>query len=253
MSTAESPGLSSPIVNLVHEIASHHVGKGLLDIIRNSFTGGKIRSGDYYFSRTRTMIQQHYPGLPFNDQNAIHFEFAKVLGVQEELEDAHGTVLQRYARARKYKRISKNTFKIVERASNRAVNNNLMAQFSDALGEGGGPQPLPGPTGTTSTHTDPFGDAHAVPTLTDIDIGNVNQMEMTTFESETTGEAAVILELHGRDGSTQEVVATFPLELRAGNRADEGAETRTVSSIDTAGHGFLGPPSGAGDDDDAGS
>jgi len=190
MSTALSPDISSPIVNGVHEVASHHdVGKGLFDIIRANLTGGKIQSGNYYFSRTRTMIQQHYPGLPLNDQNTIHFEFAKVLGVQEELEVPQRTILGRYARARKYKRISKDTFKIVERASNRAVNsnlNNLMAQFSDALG-GKPTQPPPPPTGTTSTHTDPFGDAHAISTLTDIDIGNVDQMEMTTFESEATG------------------------------------------------------------------
>ncbi len=77
MSTAQSPDNSPHIINGVHEVASHHVGKGILDIIRDRFTDGKIRSGNYYFSRTRTMIQQHYPGLPLNDQNAVHFEFAK--------------------------------------------------------------------------------------------------------------------------------------------------------------------------------
>ena len=34
-------------------------------------------------------------------------------------------------------------------------------------------------------------------------------------------EAAVIIDLHNRDGSTQEVVATFPLEAIPGQRADE--------------------------------
>ena len=77
MSTAPFPDSSSPIVNGVHDVAGHHARKGLLDIIRDSFTGGKIRSGDYYFSRTRTLIQQHYPGLPLKDQNTIHFEFAR--------------------------------------------------------------------------------------------------------------------------------------------------------------------------------
>ncbi len=40
-------------------------------------------------------------------------QWDRVLGVQEELEDAHGT-FKRFARARKYKRVSKDTFKIVE-------------------------------------------------------------------------------------------------------------------------------------------
>jgi hypothetical protein len=77
MSTAPFPDISPPIVNSVHEVASHHARKGILDIIRDSFTGGNIRSGNYYFSRTRMMIKEHYPGLPFKDQNTIHFEFAK--------------------------------------------------------------------------------------------------------------------------------------------------------------------------------
>ena len=39
-------------------------------------------------------------------------------------------------------------------------------------------------------------------------------------------EAAVIIDLQNRDGSTQEVVATFPLEAMLGHRAneDEGGE-----------------------------
>ena len=75
--TAPFPDFSPPIVNGVHEAASHHAGKGLLGILRDSFTGGKIRSGDYYFRRTRMMIKEHYPGLPLKDQNTIHFEFAR--------------------------------------------------------------------------------------------------------------------------------------------------------------------------------
>ncbi|KAI9447392.1 hypothetical protein H4582DRAFT_1883 [Lactarius indigo] len=134
MSPAQFPDNSPDIINGVYEVASHHVGKGLLDIIRDRFTDGKIRSGHYYFNRTRSLIRQHYPGLPLKDQNTIHFEFVKVLGVQEELEGAQGNVFKNYARARKYKRISKDTFKIVERASNRSVNNNLFDQFSEALG-----------------------------------------------------------------------------------------------------------------------
>lgn len=37
-------------------------------------------------------------------------------------------------------------------------------------------------------------------------------------------EAAVIIDLHGRDGTTQEVVATFPLEVVSGDRTDERGE-----------------------------
>ncbi len=37
-------------------------------------------------------------------------------------------------------------------------------------------------------------------------------------------EAAAVLELHGRDGTIQEVVATFPLEVKAGDKADQEGE-----------------------------
>jgi len=227
MSTAPVPVFSPPIVNGVHEAASHHAGKGLLDIIRDSFTAGKIQSGDYYFSRTRTMIKEHYPGLPLNDQNTIHFEFAKVLLVQKKLENAQG-VIKKYTQARKYKRVSLETFKIVERASNRADTNNVMAQFSAGSGRGSSPPPPPGPqrssTPTPSTFSNPFGDSHAVSTLSDIDVSNVDQVEMSRFESEPTGEAAIIMGLRDRDGTTREFVATYPLEVISGYWAHQGGE-----------------------------
>lgn len=58
--------------------------------------------------------------------------------------------------------------------------------------------------------------------LADVDVGNLNQVEMSTFESEASGKATVVLELHGRDGTTQEVSANFPLAVVSGNRTDEG-------------------------------
>ena len=40
---------------------------------------------------------------------------------------------------------------------------------------------------TTSTHSNPFSDTHEVSTLTDVDISDLNQVEMSTFQSEATG------------------------------------------------------------------
>jgi len=76
-----------------------------------------------------------------------------------------------------------------------------------------------------------------------VDVGNLNQVEMSIFESGATGgqlmisvvvlvtrlimspEAAVVLELHGRDGTTQEVAATISLAVASGDRTNEGGET----------------------------
>ena len=103
------------------------------------------------------------------------------------------------------------------------------------------PGPPPPSTGTRSTFTNPFSDSHAVSALSDIDVSNVDQVEMSRFESEPTGgqfiicrcvgdetditpEAAFIMDLQDRDGTTREFVATFPLEAISGHRAHQGGE-----------------------------
>jgi hypothetical protein len=103
-----------------------------------------------------------------------------------------------------------------------------MAQFSTGTGHGSSPPPPPSPqrpsTPTPSTITNPFGDSHAVSALSDIDLSNVDQVEMSRFESEPTGEAAVIMDLQDRDGTVREYVATFPLEAISGQRAHQGGK-----------------------------
>ncbi len=77
MSAVQSPDYSPPIINGIYEVASHHVGKSLVDVVRDCFTRGKIRRGDYYFGRVHPMIQQHYARLELDDQNTIDFEFTQ--------------------------------------------------------------------------------------------------------------------------------------------------------------------------------
>jgi hypothetical protein len=72
MSTPQSQDHSSPIINGAYEVASYHVGKGLVDVVRNLSTGGKIRTGDYFLNRSRPLIQQYYSGLPNEDQDNIN-------------------------------------------------------------------------------------------------------------------------------------------------------------------------------------
>ena len=78
--------------------------------------------------------------------------------------------------------------------------------------------------------------------LADVNVGNLNQVEMTVFRSEVTGgqliipvvvlvtrliispEAAMVLGLHRQDGTTQEVAGTIPLAVGSGPRPHEGGE-----------------------------
>ncbi|KAH9054577.1 hypothetical protein EDB83DRAFT_2616696 [Lactarius deliciosus] len=244
MSAVQSPDLSPHIINGIYRVASHHVGMSLVGVVRNCFTRGKIRRGDYYFGRVHPLIQQHYAQLELDDQNTIDFEFTQTSLARDKMETADGSIFQKYSLAKDYKRVAKHLFIVVETASRRAAEKNLMAQISEAIAARATQPPQ---LGTTSTISNPFSDTHEVSSLADVDVGNLNQVEMSTFESEASGKAAVVLELHGRDGTTQEVSAQFPLAVVSGDRTDE-AETRTVSSYDTTGCVLLGPHSDAGDD-----
>jgi hypothetical protein len=68
---------------------------------------------------------------------------------------------------------------------------------------------------------------------------------MSRFESEPTREAAVIMDLQDRDGTTREYVATFPLEAISGQRAHQGAETATIYSWES--RVVYGPSEAGGD------
>lgn len=77
MSTAQSPDFTPPIINGIYEVAGYRMGRSLVDVFRDSFTGGKIRNGDYFVSRSRPLLQQYYPSLPEDEQNAIQNEYRR--------------------------------------------------------------------------------------------------------------------------------------------------------------------------------
>jgi hypothetical protein len=51
------------------------------------------------------------------------------------------------------------------------------------------------------------------------------------LDHQCTTEAAVVLDLHGRDTSTQHIVATFPSEVFSGNKTDEEGETALLNLL----------------------
>jgi hypothetical protein len=65
--------ISTPIINGVHEVAGHHLGKSLVNVFRDCFsiTGGKVRDGDYLLSRSRSLIRQYYESIPTQEQEII--------------------------------------------------------------------------------------------------------------------------------------------------------------------------------------
>jgi len=75
----------------------------------------------------------------------------------------------------------------------------------------------------TSSPRNPFTDSHAISNLTDVAVGDLDEVEMSTYQSEDNSEGAVVMDLHGRDASTTSIVATFPTEVFSGDRTDREA------------------------------
>ncbi|KAN0128069.1 hypothetical protein V8E53_014106 [Lactarius tabidus] len=234
MSTSQFPDFSPHIVNGAYEVASHHIGKTLVDTIRNCFPSGKIRRGNYYLGRSRYMLAQHYARLEHEDRCAIGHEFTNTMDAKEKLGRSNGSIFKKHSLAKEYKEVAKSLFIIVEieilgisfrepwltEACPLAYLLAYLLIFAD-LTQLQAAQPTP--IGTTSSHSNPFSDSHEASSLPDVNVGNLNQVEMSIFESETAGDVAVVLGLHGQDGSTQEVAATIPLAVISGDMTKEGA------------------------------
>ncbi|KAF8258748.1 hypothetical protein EI94DRAFT_1707698 [Lactarius quietus] len=212
MATAQIPVFSPHIVNGVYEVASHHVGKTLLETILNCFPSGKIRRGNYYVTRSRTMLAQYYERLEDQDQDAIEHEFTSTMDAKDKLRGVKGPgyVLKKYSLAKEYKQVAKSLFIIVE--------------ISRARAERAAQQP---PIGTTTTHSNPFSDSHETSSLDDalddVDVGNLSRFELSVFQSTNAREAAVVVGMENWDGTTQEVSSAFPLPGVRGDMTNEGA------------------------------
>ncbi|KAH9033886.1 hypothetical protein EDB85DRAFT_1041370 [Lactarius pseudohatsudake] len=101
--------------HIIYDVASYHVGKSLVDVARNSLTGGKIRSGDHHLDRSRPLIHQFYAGLPNNERNAVHNGYQKAVSARERIESAHG--FRKIFMAKEYEEVAKHLFIIVDTAS----------------------------------------------------------------------------------------------------------------------------------------
>jgi len=230
------PDFSAPIINSVHEVASRHLGKSLVKVFRNCFsiTDSKVREGDHLLGRSSTLIRQYYEFLPFQDQETISAEFDGTTIAKERLKSARGSRRQKFALAKDFKQRAEHLFIIVQTASNRAQEVSLRNQILRANAQRAPQPPAPQPPapqppapqppafGTTSSHTDPFSDSHEA-ALADVNVNDLNEVRMSVFESRTSGEAAVVLGLHGRDGRTQEISTTIPLEVISGDRTEGGS------------------------------
>jgi len=210
------------------KVSSRLIGQSLIDGVRRSLSiHDQEELGDDFMDLARDILQKHLNLIELRTQRLIRENIIDVRRLKEELENHSGHGFQKLLKARKYRRLSRKAFKIVKRASDRAIDDSLLAQIVEATR---GPGVTPGGGGggeldTATTRSNPFGDSHAISTLTDIHVDDLDEIELSTFKNEEDGDAAAVLDLVRRDGSTQHLVATFPVEAFSGNSADGEAAT----------------------------
>ncbi|KAI9455514.1 hypothetical protein F5148DRAFT_1225766 [Russula earlei] len=206
----------APEINAgIFETSGHLIGRSLIDNIQKAFsTSRQTREGDFFMDRSRNLLQEHLDLIEVETRGKIRLHYQDVRKAKADLEDDNSSRVQKLLQARRYRRLSKSTYKIIKIESGRAVDDLLMNRIVDATSA------LAHRSETASIQTNPFGDSHAISTLTDVTVSDLNEVEMTTFENEATGEAAFVLDLHTRDAAPQHIVATFPTAVFSGERTD---------------------------------
>jgi len=211
---------SSPhIVEGVVEVTGHLLGRSVIDFLRrNLITSSQVEQGDELMDRSTVLLEQHLQLIELELQTQIRVHYMTARDIKEELDDMNGSAVKKFFQARKYRKHARKTFKITRRASDRARGERLMDQIAEATR---GLEGRPGNNAdTASTPRDPFTDSHAISTLTDVSVNDLDQVEMSTYQNEDTGESAVVLDLHGQDSSIQHLVSTFPTEAFSGDRTN---------------------------------
>jgi len=209
------------------EVISPLVGKSIFDSLRRKFsTSGQMESGDYFMDRSRELLRRHLQLIELDQQDTIRQQIDGMRDIKNDLENFRGSALKKYRMATDYERESRVTYRIVKRASERGMEGRLMNQIAEEMqrhrgGSGSG-------SGTVaSIPRDPFTDSHAISSLTNVSVVDLDRVEMSTFQDTDNGEAAVVLDLVAQDQSVQHIVATFPTEAFSGDGTDRGGEMLT--------------------------
>jgi len=203
------------IASNVMEVNNHLVGRSLIDGLRRTFTfttGHEVEQGDFFMDRSRGLLEAHLQMLRLNDQNTIRSKYDKVRDLRANMDNPGGSKFQKYVQARKYRRLSRDTYRIIRIASGQAIDDRLMNQIAEATRLQGGGGSGSGGFGTGTVASNPFSDSHAISVISDVNVHDLEQVEMTTYRDETSNQAAVVLEMVARDDSVEHVVASFPTE-----------------------------------------
>ncbi|KAF8463398.1 hypothetical protein DFH94DRAFT_699535 [Russula ochroleuca] len=213
------------------------IGRSLIDSIRRKISPSVlVQDGDLIMDRSRDLLRRHFQLMEVRDQDEIRDNFDDLRDRKNGLENFSGSRFQKLREANKYRRLAKIAYRIVKVALwirlRRPYNMEMvLAQVSSlALFWSGPGSQFQGSVASIPRNL--FTDSHAISTLSDVAVIDVDRVEMSTYQAGDTGEAAVVLDVIARDESVQHIVASFPAVLFSGVRTERGApETPAALSL----------------------
>ncbi|KAF8471470.1 hypothetical protein DFH94DRAFT_769741 [Russula ochroleuca] len=193
------------------DVTSPFIARNIIDGLRRRLTvSSQMKEGDYFMDQSRILLRRHLQLIEVREQVLIRQNIDVVRNIKNGLVNFTGSRLEKFREARKYRRLSKMTYRIVKTASERGIDGHLMGQIAEAVQQHGGDGSGSGPDTVLST-------------LTDVAVGDLDRVEMSTYQDGDTGEAAVVLDVIAQDESVQHIVATFPTGVFSGVRTERGA------------------------------
>jgi len=252
-----------PTANPIYEVPDDAASQVVADSISKSLLSSQIRAADKYNDKSFNILQQCIHLLPVREQRRIEGRLNAIGALEDKLE-SNNSWFRKILLIMEYQHVSKKTYYIVKRASNRLINNQLRDRIRESTHpqarddqqlQSPAPPPPPIPTLTeplssTSNPVHPFR-ARGESALDSASFHDVERVDLTTLQSSKTGDLAVLLELHTREQRTREYVATLEPtppdddmpdggegEIPLNTRASAAAEVSIVYGSD-----MLGPPS----------
>ncbi|KAI9444378.1 hypothetical protein BJY52DRAFT_1316627 [Lactarius psammicola] len=212
--------------------------------LQKSLVNFKLQSADRDLDVARNLLQQNIHLIELEDQEVIGLLYEDLEDIKSRLEKVTFRP-KRWILNMHFKRVSKTTFMVIKDASDRAIDREIRNKLREATSSRGFPTspPTSAPLANIAeqitvqpispdSHTGhPSADLHPASTLTDAVGSNVDSMDMTALQSQTTGEPAVLLRLRRQDELPLHFVAAFSPDPPPDHGIAGEAETVSNSSF----------------------
>jgi len=254
MSTDVTQGQVAPLTVDAVYVPDDAASQVVADSINKSLLSSQIRAADSYNDKSRNILQQCVHLLPLREQIQIESRLNTISALEDKLEN-NNSWIRKFFLIMEYQRVSKKTYYIVKRASNRLINNQIKDRIrvptypqahDDQQPAAAPPAPIPTAAVPLSSTSNPFR-SRGGSALDNASFHDVERVDLTTLQSSETGDSAVLLEFHTRQQRTREYVATLQPILLDDNMTDGQGELRlpvNPREVNTEYSGpALGPPS----------